>query len=202
MPSLSDFWFPTINDWALGERVADTRARVVSAAHGRVLEIGAGTGLNFAFYPRDADVTAIEPAESMRRRAESRLRTAHARIRIEDARARTLPFPDASFDTVVSTFTLCSVGDLGAALDEIRRVLAPSGALLIAEHCLDPEPSVARWQRRIQPLWGAALAGCQLTRDVPSALTQHGFDPRALETFELPLPRIVRHAVRGPAPKR
>ncbi len=199
MTSLGDWILPPVNDWFLGARVDPLRHALVSEARGRVLEIGAGSGLNFAHYDASAEVIAIEPAAAMRTRAMQRLRSrgVSARIDVIDANAEGLPIDAASIDTVVFTFVLCSVRNVAAALAETRRVLKPGGRLLVLEHSRDPDARVARWQERVQPVWGALLAGCQLVRDVPNELQRAGFDVEGVRDEVLPLPRIVRHGVRG-----
>ena len=137
------------------------RAELLADAHGRVLEIGAGTGLNARHYPAAAEVTFTEPDPAMARRVPMLL-----------APAESLPFADASFDTVVSTLVLCSVSDLDRAVAEIRRVLVPDGRLLFLEHVRAADGSrLARWQDRLNPLWHA-VAGCDCNRRTVDALAR------------------------------
>lgn len=192
MPIFEDVVFPWINDAALGRRFAPIRARVAGGAEGRVLEIGAGTGLNFGHYREGVSLTAIEPAEGMRRRAEKKGRVRES-IRFIEGRAKELPFDAGSFDTVVITFTLCSIRDsaLGAALAEVRRVLRPGGDLRLAEHARNPDPWWARMQARVNPVWRVAFGGCSLLVDPRSELTRAGFDASGIEDTVLPMPGIV-----------
>jgi SAM-dependent methyltransferase len=198
---LSDVVLPFVNDHALGAPVASLRASIVGRAHGRVLEIGAGTGLNFRHYAADTEIVAIEPSSAMRRRAEQRARSAdvRARIRVVDADATRLPFDAAAFDAVVATFVLCSLDDLERGLAEVRRVLAPGGAFLLAEHVVSPEPRVRRVQRAAQPIWGSLLGGCRLDRDPIPAIERAGLDVSDLAPTALPLPWIVRAGLVGSA---
>jgi len=200
---LDDVIFPAINDLALGRAAAHLRADVAGGAEGRVLELGAGTGLNFLHYPEGAKVSAIEPAKGMRTRAERRVRAPgiRAEISIEDADATRLPYPDASFDTVVATFVFCSIDDLDGAIAELGRVLRPGGALRFVEHGKNPDPSWSRWQHRIQPVWGRLLGGCRLTRDVRDPLVRAGFDVEEVRPVDLPLPRIASAGLIGVARK-
>src|SRR5262245_4841161 len=131
---IGDLFLPWINDLALGSKMEPLRARVASEATGRVIELGAGTGLNFHHYRDGARVTAIEPSGAMRRKAEARAREARASVDVLDGLAGALPAEDGSVDTVLLTFVLCSVKDVAAALAEVRRVLRPGGELRILEH--------------------------------------------------------------------
>jgi ubiquinone/menaquinone biosynthesis C-methylase UbiE len=192
---------PTINDAFLGSRMEAFRADVLRDLRGEVLEVGAGSGLNFAHYGPGVIVTAIEPDAGMRMRAHKRLDQSGsmARITVEDARADQLPYDSGRFDAVVFTFVLCSIRDIDRALKESRRVLRSGGRLSVLEHVIDPDPSIARWQRRVQPVWGVALAGCHLTRDIRTMLDRTGFDVQGISATVLPLPWITRSGISGTA---
>jgi len=193
--------FPRINDFALGSEVDSLRAAVAGGARGRILEIGAGTGLNARHYPEGAEVVAIEPSEGMRRRAHERLKSPNVRASIDlrDGRVEALPFDAASFDAVVITFVLCSVKNIGSALGEVRRVLRPGGELRLVEHIKSPDPGVARWQRRIRPVWMTLLGGCDPCRDVEGDLKRADFDTESLRGIKLPLPKLVQAGILGAA---
>jgi SAM-dependent methyltransferase len=193
--------FPRINDFALGSEVDSIRAEVAGGARGRILEIGAGTGLNARHYPAGSEVVAVEPSEGMRRRARDRLHKEDVRGSIEllDGRVEALPFDAASFDVVVLTFVLCSVGDLEVALGQIRRVLRPGGELRLVEHIKSPDPGIARWQRRVRPVWMMLLGGCDPCRDVESGLKRADFDTKGLRGIKLPLPKLARAGLIGAA---
>ncbi|MEP7120444.1 MAG: class I SAM-dependent methyltransferase [Byssovorax sp.] len=199
LESLGDFTLPWINDWALGRDVEPLRAEIVAGAGGRVLEIGAGTGLNFQHYRAGVDVTAIEPAGRMRRRAEVRARDSVAHLTLIEGKAGELPFDAGSFDTVLVTFTLCSIRDLGAALAEVKRVLKKGGSLRLLEHVKSPDPRVARLQRALDPAWRIALAGCSLVREPAVELERAGFESVALRAIVLPMPFPVGDGVIGTA---
>lgn len=167
----------------LGERrgMRDRRRRLLADAAGRVLEIGAGTGLNLEHYPSTVtELVLAEPELPMRRRLEQRIRRSAAPVRVSDASAEPLPFPDGSFDTVVSTMVLCTVPDPGAALAEVRRVLRPEGRLLFCEHVPADSPRLARWQRLLASPWAAFAQGCRCDRPlkdlIAAALTVHRAD--------------------------
>lgn len=170
------------------------RAKVVPLAQGRVLELGIGMGLNLAFYDpsRVTSVSGVDPAAELRAQAQAAPRDPRLDVSVIDGTAEALPFDDASFDDVVCTFTLCSVHTPAKALAEARRVLKPGGRLLFCEHGLAPDPDVAKWQRRIEPVWKRIAGGCHLTRPVAAAIVASGFTLRSVETFYLPgTPRIA-----------
>jgi SAM-dependent methyltransferase len=170
------------------------RAKIVPLAAGQVLELGIGMGLNLAFYDPDkvTRVAGVDPAAELRAIAQAALRDPRLEVTVEDGTAEALPFEDASFDTVVCTFTLCSVHTPPAALAEARRVLKPGGRFLFCEHGLAPDAGIARWQRRIEPLWKRIAGGCHLTRPVASAIAAAGFSVERVETMYLPgTPRIA-----------
>jgi SAM-dependent methyltransferase len=170
------------------------RAKIVPKAQGRVLELGIGMGLNLAFYDPDrvSSVTGVDPAPKLRAAAEAAPRDPRLSVTVEDGTAEALPFEDKSFDTVVCTFTLCSVHAPAAALAEARRVLRPSGALLFCEHGLSPDAGVAKWQRRIEPIWKRIAGGCHLTRPVAGAIAAAGFRLQGVETMYVPnTPKIA-----------
>lgn len=198
MSRLGDSLQTNIHDWVLQGRFDELRRQVMVGARGRILEVGAGTGLNFGFYPRGAEVVAIEPNRPLRETARARSRgpDVHAAIEVVDAVAERLPFEDQAFDAVVLTFTLCSIERVDEALREIHRVLRPGGAVHLVEH-VEAEPRTARWQRRVQPIWTHVFGGCSLTRDPAVDLARAGFDAQGLERIDLPLPRLARAGMIG-----
>lgn len=150
------------------------RPRVVPGARGAVLEVGAGTGLNFPLYAPGlvTSVTAVEPDPAMRRRAQDR--PCPVPVTLVDATAEALPFDDQQFDTAVLTFVLCTVRAPAEALAELRRVLRPGATVLFAEHVLSAHPGAARWQHRLTPLWRRCAGGCHLDRDAGQHLRDAG----------------------------
>lgn len=153
------------------------RALVVPGASGRTLELGCGGGINLPLYDRTAidALVGIDPHPALARMTRERARDLDLPIRVHEGRAEALPFADSRFDTVVVTFTLCSVADPAAALAEARRVLKPGGRLLFLEHGLAPDPDVARTQRRLEPAWKRIAGGCHLTRPVTAGIETAGF---------------------------
>jgi SAM-dependent methyltransferase len=168
--------------------IARQRAKVVPLAEGRVLELGVGMGLNLPFYDpgKVSSVTGVDPTPELRAIAEAAPRDPRLSVAVEDGTAEALPFEDRSFDCVVCTFTLCSVHAPAQALAEARRVLKPGGRLLYCEHGLSPDPGVARWQRRIEPVWKRLAGGCHLTRPVTAAIVGAGFKVDRPESMYLP----------------
>lgn len=168
--------------------VMKQRAKVVPKAAGRVLELGIGMGLNLALYDADRveSVTGVDPAAELRAIAEAAPRDPRLSVRVENGTAESLPFEAGAFDCVVCTFTLCSVHTPSAALAEARRVLKPGGRFLYCEHGLAPDPGVAKWQRRIEPVWKALAGGCHLTRPVTSAVAAAGFRLDRHDSMYLP----------------
>jgi len=164
------------------------RAKIVPQAQGRVLELGIGLGLNLGFYDPDkvSSVIGVDPAAKLRAAAEAAPRDPRLAVSVEDGTAEALPFEAASFDTVVCTFTLCSVHGPAQALAEARRVLKPAGRLLFCEHGLAPDPGVARWQRRVEPIWKRIAGGCHLTRPVASAIAAAGFKLQRVDSMYVP----------------
>jgi ubiquinone/menaquinone biosynthesis C-methylase UbiE len=184
--------FPRVLDFTCGQpMVSRLRQLVVPLAQGRVLEVGIGTGLNMRWYDktRVTHITGLDPALELHPLARERIAEAGLQVDLVGGSAEAMALPDASFDTVLSTYTLCTIADPLAALREMRRVMAPGARLLFCEHGRAPEASVRRWQERLQPLWGKLAGGCQLGRDIPALLLQAGFRLRDLNTRYLPGPR-------------
>ena len=174
---------PRLADRALrGDEIGELRASTCAGLTGRVLEIGFGGGLNVRFYPAEVtSVSAVEPSDVGWRLSERRRARSHVPVERTGLDGQRLTERDDSCDSALSTFTLCSIPDVAAALQEVRRVLRPGGRLHVLEHGLAPEPGVQRWQRRLEPVQRRLAGGCHLTRDVPALLTSAGF---VLETLE------------------
>ena len=164
------------------------RAKLVPRAEGRVLELGIGMGLNLAFYDpaKVSLVMGVDPAAALREVALAAPRDPRLAVQVHDGDAEALPFEDAGFDTVVCTYTLCSVCTPAKALAEARRVLKPGGRFLFCEHGLAPDPGVVKWQRRIEPIWKRIAGGCHLSRPVAPAIEAAGFRMLDRETMYVP----------------
>ncbi len=183
---------PTALDFVCGlPMLGRMRQRVVPLAQGRVLEVGIGTGLNMRYYDkrRVTHITGLDPALEMHPLAREHIALAGLTVDLVALSAQKIPMADDSFDTVLITYTLCTIADPHAALLEMHRVLAPRGKLLFCEHGRAPDASVQRWQERLQPLWGPLAGGCQLGRDIPALLRGAGFTVPDLQTRYLTGPR-------------
>jgi ubiquinone/menaquinone biosynthesis C-methylase UbiE len=192
---------PPLIDLAMrGSQLSDERRRIVPLARGRVIEIGFGSGLNLPFYGSEVKaIAAVDPSSELWSRARSRVARAPFRIEFTHASAERLPFDAAAFDTAVSTWTLCSIPDVAAALREIHRVLVPGGRLLFVEHGRAPDPSVRAWQERITPAWRRIAGGCHVTRPIADLVTTAGFRITQLDQSYAPGPRVFTYLYRGVA---
>ncbi len=180
--------------------IARRRRKVIPQATGRVLEIGIGTGLNLAFYDRAKveRLVGIDPATEMHALARKRSQRLGLPVELLQLSAEEVPAESGSFDTVICTYTLCSVSFPDQALREMRRVLRPGGKLLFAEHGLAPDAPVAKWQARLEPYWSRIAGGCHLTRDVPRLLAEAGFSAD-MEAGYVAWPRSLAYTFVGTA---
>jgi SAM-dependent methyltransferase len=185
---------PRLMDRSLrGHEIGEQRARACAGLTGRVLELGFGSGLNVRFYPEEvAYVGAVEPSDTAWSLSEERRRRSRVPVERIGLDGELLHAEDASFDSALSTLTLCTIPDLPTALAEVRRVLRPGGALHVLEHGLSPDPGVARWQYRLDGLQQRFMGGCHLVRDIPDLLEEAGFDASGLERDHLPGPAVSR----------
>jgi ubiquinone/menaquinone biosynthesis C-methylase UbiE len=181
------------------------RRRVVPRARGRVLEIGLGSGLNLRHYdPRQVEfVWGLEPSAGMRERAAQAIAATAVPVRWLELEAERIPLEDGSVDTIVMTYTLCTIPGAVAALGQMRRVLRAGGELLFSEHGQAPDPSVQRWQDRVNPLWKVIGGGCHVNRPIARLIEEGGFRFTALEQGYLPqTPRFVGYNYWGAATAR
>ncbi len=179
------------------------RKQVVGAAEGRVLEIGAGSGLNFALYGGAVtSVIGLEPSAELLRMARPRASSAPVPVSLLDASAEAIPLETGSVDTVVTTWTMCTIPDASRALAEMRRVLKPQGALLFVEHGRAPEAGVARWQDRLDPLWSRLAGGCHLNRKIDDLIVAAGFRIDAVANPRRPGPPTHTYFYQGRARPR
>jgi len=180
-----DLWIlPPILDLVMRQhQLQKYRREVVAAANGRVLEVGVGSGLNFPFYGKQVEIVfGIDPSPYLLAIARRRAATAGVRAELLQGSAIAIPLADNTIDTVVMTWTLCSIPDPLAALREMRRVLKPHGKLLFVEHGLSPESGIERWQHRLTPVWCHIAGGCHLDRKMDDLIRAAGFDLLRLRT--------------------
>lgn len=196
--------FPYLLDAAMTNRVLrEPRRRTLAAASGRILEIGFGTGANLEHYPPEVQrIEAIEPDADLDRFSLPRMAAARIEVDFHHFNAERLPLKGNQFDTVVCTLTLCSIPDVAHALGEIRRVLKPGGQFLFLEHGLAPEPGVARWQHRLNPLQRRLGGGCNLNRDTLGLLRSARLPARDANHYYLRgVPRFLGYMTEGSAIK-
>ncbi len=176
---------PRIINVACGLKgVEPLRRRVCDGLEGDVVEIGFGSGLNVPFYPAAVTrVAAVEPADTGWKLAGKRLKETSVPVQRSGLDGQSLPFADDSYDAALSTWTLCTIPDVAAALSEVRRVLKPGGTLRFVEHGLAPDERVRRWQHRLEPVQKRLFGGCHLTRPVVDLLTTAGFEITELDVF-------------------
>jgi ubiquinone/menaquinone biosynthesis C-methylase UbiE len=175
---------PTVRGW---------RERTCAGLHGQVLEIGFGSGLNVPHYPAAVQaVSAVEPSEVGWRLAQHRLEAATTPVRRTGMDGQRLELPDASMDSVLSTFTLCTIPDAASALAEVARVLRPGGSFHFLEHGLAPDAGVARWQRRLEPVQRRVAGGCHLTRQMTDLVAASGLAVLDVDNAYFPGPVVTR----------
>jgi ubiquinone/menaquinone biosynthesis C-methylase UbiE len=196
---------PRLQDKAMNRgAMREVRARVCAGLSGVIVEIGFGTGLNARYYPPEVTkVLAIEPSTVCMRIAEPRIARSSRPVEMAGLDGQHLDLPSDTFDAVLSTWTLCTIPDLAAALAEIRRVLKPGGSLRFVEHGHAPDASVARWQQRIEPLNKRLAGGCHLTRTIPQTIEEAGFRVEQLDTYYFKgEPKPFGYTFEGNAAKR
>jgi ubiquinone/menaquinone biosynthesis C-methylase UbiE len=171
------------------------REKVVHLAEGDVLEIGFGSGLNLPYYERDKvrRIFGLEPSAGMRRKAQPNVDASGLDVEFIDLPGEEIPLEAQSVDTVLVTFTLCSIDDAVTALEGMRRVLKPGGKLLFAEHGAAPDESVRRWQDRLNPGWKRLSGGCNMNRDIPALIERCGFRITSDERMYIPGLRILSY---------
>jgi len=177
-----------VNSSCSAKPISYQRKKIVPGAKGRVLEIGMGSGLNLPYY--DADkidfVWGLEPSEGMRRKGQAAVDAAPFEVKWLDLPGEEIPLDDNSVDSIVLTYTLCTIPDTSKALAQMKRVLKPGGEMLFSEHGAAPDEDVKKWQDRINPFWKIFGGGCHVNRPIPRLIEEGGFKVSNLETMYLP----------------
>jgi ubiquinone/menaquinone biosynthesis C-methylase UbiE len=196
----NDVILPRICDLAMrNKQLRPYRERVIGAAEGRVIEIGVGSGLNLPFYrPPAKEVLALEPSAKLIAMARQ-ARDPAMPVNFIEASAEAIPLNDYSVDTVVTTWTLCSIPDAAMALTEMRRVLRPTGKLLFVEHGMAPDQNVRRWQDWLTPAWKRISGGCHLNRPISTMIASAGFRIDRVEIGYMPGPKPMTFMYEGSA---
>ena len=164
------------------------RQKVVPLAKGKVLDIGIGSGLNIPFYNSDKidKVIGIDPSHELLELAKELANDSKASIDLVIGSAESIPYPDNFFDTVLVTYTMCTIPNVVIANKEIWRVLKEDGRLIFCEHGLAPDKKISKWQNRIDPFWGKIAGGCHLNRDIQKLITDAGFSFESLDKMYIP----------------
>jgi ubiquinone/menaquinone biosynthesis C-methylase UbiE len=198
-----DYCLPCFLDWGCGRSVfGKQRAKIVPLAEGRVLEVGFGSGRNLPYYDpaKVSLIWGLEPSAGMRRIARKRTTVCPIPVEWIGLCSEAIPLDTNSVDTVLMTYTLCSIGDCDQALRQMRRVLKPAGKLLFCEHGLAPDAAVACWQHRLTPLWVKLTGGCHLDRPIVRYIETAGFEIETLALGYLPnIPKVGGYHFRGVA---
>lgn len=186
---------PRVINWVCAsEEVSEQRRKVVPLASGQVLEVGMGPALNLRHYDREKvdKVWGLEPSQGMRRFAEPRLaRASDLEVEWLDLPGEQIPLDDDSIDSIVLTYTLCSIPDWRTALGQMRRVLRPGGKVFFSEHGQAPDAGVARWQSRVDPIWTRLAGGCHLDRPIRACFEEEGFEMETIDTEYRGIPRAA-----------
>lgn len=182
------------------KRLGPYRERVIGGAEGRVLEIGSGSGLNLLRYgPVVREVLALEPDPQLIRMSKRHSSVMPRPVTYLEASAESIPLENGSIDTVVSTWTMCTIPGVSGALAEIRRVLKTGGKLVFVEHGLAPDAGVRKWQHRLDPIWTKVSGGCHLARPITSLIAAAGLHIDRLQTGYIPGPKILTFLYEGTA---
>ncbi|MBV1920569.1 MAG: class I SAM-dependent methyltransferase [Pseudomonadales bacterium] len=195
MSFYDDNILPHVINLACGSKpILRQREKIVPQAEGRILEIGMGSGINIPYYDTNKvdKVWGLEPSTGMRKKAQKRVDAAPFDLEWLDLPGEEIPLDNNSVDTIVLTYTLCTIPDWRAAVEQMRRVLKPGGKLLFSEHGKAPDAAVQAWQNRVNPMWMKIAGGCHLNRNIPELLKEGGFDIKELDTLYVPkTPKIA-----------
>ena len=186
---------PKFLNCACGSKpVARQREKIVPLAEGRVLEIGIGSGLNLPFYDKTKvdEIWGLDPSEELSEMARTVATQEGMKVNFISSGAEEIPLPDDHFDSVLITYTMCTIPEVIRANTEIRRVLKDQGKMIFCEHGVAPDDNIRKWQKRINPFWGKIAGGCNINRNIPSLIQESGFDIVEMEEMYLPnTPKIA-----------
>ena len=202
MPLYEKYLLPHLINCACGTKeIERQRSLVVPKAKGRVLEIGMGSGLNLKHYEKNQveHLWGLEPSEGMRKKAQSNINRSNIPVDWLGLPSEKIPLDDNVVDTIVLTYTLCTIADTKSALAEMKRVLKPNGLMLFCEHGLSPEKTISQWQTRINPIWKKIAGGCNLNRNIPNLISMAGFEFRQLNQEYIKGPKIATYQYWGVA---
>jgi ubiquinone/menaquinone biosynthesis C-methylase UbiE len=195
----SKYVLPHLIDLSMKDRATtNCRSEIIPKAAGRVLEVGVGSGLNFPYYgPSVTYMWGIDPSHELLAMAGPKVSAAPCPVELICESAEKISLDSASVDTIVLAWSLCSIPNPSRALEEMRRVLKPGGAVVFAEHGLAPDPGVRRWQERINPIWRRVAGGCNMNRKIDELIADAGFDIKELRKSYFPGPRILTYTYEG-----
>lgn len=199
MAFYDDWLLPRVLNLAMGMKpITEERKKCLASVRGNVLEVGFGSGLNLPWYPDGVQqVVAVDPSQEGAKLARKRIRAARFPVEYMPLEGEKIAAPDASFDAVVSTFTLCTIPDPLAALRQMRRVLKPNGRFFFVEHGLAAEAGVQRWQHRLNPWQQRMCGGCNMNRDIEALVRSAGFGFDALDKYFIKGPKPMSFMTRG-----
>ena len=183
------YFLPKLLNMAMkSPELSKLRSQLVPMATGKVLEVGIGSGLNIPYYDaaKVDKILGLDPSEELNRMALKVAEDKGIPVEFILSGAEAMPLPDNHVDTVLVTFTMCTIPEVAAANKEMLRVLKPGGKMIFCEHGLAPDTNVSKWQSRIDPIWGKIAGGCHLNRDIPGLITAAGFEIEAMEQMYLP----------------
>ena len=197
------YLLPKLLNWAMkAPALSKLRSELIPSAEGKVLEIGMGSGLNLPHYDGISGLIGLEPSEELQNLAQDMLIQTHFPSEMLTGSAEDIPLESNSFDTVVMTWTLCSVTDPVLALSEIKRVIKPGGKVIFAEHGKSPDQNIRKWQQTINPAWSRIAGGCQLNREIEELYESSGFKFKSMERGYLEGPKFATYNYRGVAALR